>query len=73
MRMLRWLFGLFAVSLLAGALYFRPDLALRVATGIIAHDVCAKTFVSGFEPQAARTPVIDTASRMRTLIHDSPE
>ena len=31
-------------------LEFRPDRAIRVATGVVAHNLCSKTFVSGFEP-----------------------
>ena len=30
---------------------FRPDRAIRVATGVVAHNVCSKTFVSGLDPQ----------------------
>ena len=30
---------------------FRPDLAIRVATGGVAHLVCSKSFVSGLDPQ----------------------
>jgi CubicO group peptidase (beta-lactamase class C family) len=29
----------------------RPDRAIRVATGLVAHNVCSKTFVSGLDPQ----------------------
>lgn len=36
----------------ASAAIYRPDRAIRVATGIVAHNVCAKSFVSGFDPQA---------------------
>lgn len=38
-------------ALVAAAVIFRPDRAIRVATGFVAHAVCAKTFVSGFDPQ----------------------
>lgn len=30
---------------------WRPDRALRVATGVAAHDLCTDTFVSGLDPQ----------------------
>jgi hypothetical protein len=30
---------------------YRPDRAIRVATGFVAHNVCSKTFVSGLDPQ----------------------
>jgi hypothetical protein len=31
--------------------YFRPDRAVRVVTGLVAHNLCSKTFVSGLDPQ----------------------
>ncbi len=30
---------------------FRPDRAIHIATGFVAHVVCGKTFVSGLDPQ----------------------
>jgi hypothetical protein len=29
---------------------YRPDKALRVATGFVAHTMCSEVFVSGFDP-----------------------
>ena len=44
------------IAALAGAIvHFRPDRAIRLATGFVAHNVCSKTFVSGLDPQAAFT------------------
>ncbi|MBI5322644.1 MAG: serine hydrolase [Bradyrhizobium sp.] len=45
-----------AVALVLAALagltfHFRPDRAIRVATGGVAHLICSKTFVSGLDPQ----------------------
>ena len=43
-----------ALTLLAAvvaALVFRPDRAIRVATGFVAHNVCSKAFVAGLDPQ----------------------
>ncbi len=37
-------------ALIALGVVFRPDRALRVATGFVAHNVCSKTFVSGLDP-----------------------
>jgi CubicO group peptidase (beta-lactamase class C family) len=59
---------------LAGAgVYFRPDRALRVATGYVAHNVCTKTFVSGLDPQAVFEEVSDRAGirRLRHLLRFS--
>jgi CubicO group peptidase (beta-lactamase class C family) len=35
----------------ASAIIFRPDRAIRVATGLVAHNICSKNFVSGLDPQ----------------------
>lgn len=40
------------LAALAGlSVYFRPDRAIRLATGSVAHLICSKTFVSGLDPQ----------------------
>jgi CubicO group peptidase (beta-lactamase class C family) len=49
-RKLIWL-ALILAGLSALAIGFRPDLAIRVATGVVAHNVCSKSFVSGLDPQ----------------------
>jgi len=41
----------FAALLVAGWLTYRPDRALRAATTTVAQVLCAKTFVSGLDPQ----------------------
>jgi CubicO group peptidase (beta-lactamase class C family) len=59
------------LAALAGAsIHFRPDRALRVATGYVAHNVCSKTFVSGLDPQAVFAEVSDRAGirRLRHLL-----
>ena len=38
---------------------YRPDRAIRVATGYVAHNVCSKTFVSGLDPQVNFSEAID--------------
>jgi CubicO group peptidase (beta-lactamase class C family) len=58
-----------ARKLIAGALIlavpialcavYRPDRAIRVATGFVAHNVCSKSFVSGLDPQTAFAETID--------------
>jgi hypothetical protein len=46
---------------------YRPDRAIRVATGVVAHNVCSKTFVSGLDPQTvfAETTDRDGIRRLR--------
>jgi CubicO group peptidase (beta-lactamase class C family) len=44
---------LIIAGLVAAAIHTRPDLAIRVATNFVAHNVCAKAFVSGLDPQTA--------------------
>jgi hypothetical protein len=58
-----------AVPLTAGS-YFRPDRAIRVATGVVAHNVCSKVFVSGLDPQAVFTETIarDGLRRLRYVL-----
>lgn len=51
--MRRFVFAVLAalVLLLAGGVAnYRPDLAIRVATGLIAHTLCSSVFVSGLSP-----------------------
>jgi CubicO group peptidase (beta-lactamase class C family) len=51
----KWIFAAAIVLVLAAlgglSLHFRPDRAIRLATGGVAHIVCSKTFVSGLDPQ----------------------
>ena len=59
------------IAALAGAsVHFRPDRAIRVATGVVAHNVCSKTFVSGLDPQAvfAETIERDGLRRLRGVL-----
>ncbi|MEA2862072.1 MAG: hypothetical protein QOC84_28 [Bradyrhizobium sp.] len=60
----KFLAGLMAAaSVLAAlavpALIFRPDRAIRVATGYVAHDVCSKAFVSGLDPESVFAETTD--------------
>ena len=56
------------VALAGASAYFRPDRAVRVATGYVAHNVCSKTFVSGLDSQAVFAEVSDRAG-IRRLRH----
>jgi CubicO group peptidase (beta-lactamase class C family) len=44
---------------------FRPDRAIRVATGFVAQTACAKIFVSGFDPQTVLAETTDRAGIRR--------
>ena len=46
------------VSSASWAIY-RPDRAIRVATGYVAHTVCSQSFVSGLDPQTTFSEAID--------------
>ena len=48
----------------------RPDRAIRVATGVVAHNVCSKIFVSGLDPQTvfAETAERDGIRRLRRVL-----
>ncbi len=62
--------GLMLAVPLAAGIIFRPDRAIRVATGVVAHNVCSKTFVSGLDPQTVFTETIarDGLRRLRHLL-----
>src|SRR4051812_5522555 len=58
------------IALLALGIAFRPDRAIRVATGFVAHNVCSKSFVSGLDPQRvfAETTARDGIRRLRWVL-----
>ena len=43
------------------ALAYRPDRAIRVGTGLVAHNVCSESFVSGLDPQTVFAETTDRA------------
>jgi CubicO group peptidase (beta-lactamase class C family) len=51
------------ITIVAGlvvlGIHYRPDRAIRVATGFVAHNVCSKTFVSGLDPQTVFSETTD--------------
>ena len=73
MHLRRWIVAAVAILLavMAGvSAYVRPDRAIRVATGVVAHNVCSKTFVSGLDPQAVFSETIerDGIRRLRGVL-----
>ena len=68
MRWLKWIAVALVLTVLTGTcVTFRPDRALRVATGVVAHNVCSKSFVSGLDPQTVFSETIasDGLRRLR--------
>jgi CubicO group peptidase (beta-lactamase class C family) len=68
---LKWIALALVLTVLAGTcVTFRPDRALRVATGVVAHNVCSKSFVSGLDPQTVFSETIkrDGLRRLRRLL-----
>ena len=57
--------ALVLAALAASAAIFRPDSAIRVATGFVAHTACAKIFVSGLDPQTVFEETTDRAGIRR--------
>ena len=53
------------VAMVAVAAIFRPDRAIRVATGYVAHNVCSRSFVSGLDPQTVFSEDTDRAGIRR--------
>jgi len=55
---------------IGAGLHFRPDRAIRVATGLVAHNVCSKVFVSGLDPETVFTETTERAGirRLRPLL-----
>ena len=51
--------ALIVAGLVALGIAFRPDRAIRVATGFVAHNICSKTFVSGLDPQTVFAETLD--------------
>jgi CubicO group peptidase (beta-lactamase class C family) len=47
------------IALVTLGIAFRPDRAIRVATGFVARTVCSKTFVSGLDPQTVFAETLD--------------
>jgi CubicO group peptidase (beta-lactamase class C family) len=62
--------GLVLTVAVAAGIAFRPDRAIRVATGVVAHNVCSKTFVSGLDPQTvfSETTERDGLRRLRPVL-----
>jgi CubicO group peptidase (beta-lactamase class C family) len=64
-----WIASFCGLIVLASVMAFfvvRPDRALRIATGLVAHEICGKTFISGFAPEPSFTEIVQRY-RLRTI------
>ena len=57
--------ALILAALVASAAIFRPDRAIRVATAVVAHNVCSKGLVSGLDPQTVFSETTDRSGIRR--------
>jgi CubicO group peptidase (beta-lactamase class C family) len=57
-RVLFWAAALLVLMVIAAAIRWRPDRALRVASGLTAHSLCSATFVSGLDPQSTEDELV---------------
>lgn len=65
----KWIVVGLVLAVLAGTgVTFRPDRAIRVATGYVAHNICVKAFVSGLDPQTVFAEAAERAG-IRLLRH----
>ena len=60
--------GLVLAVVAAAGANFRPDRAIRIATGVVAHTICVKTFVSGLDPQTVFAEISERTG-IRLLRH----
>jgi hypothetical protein len=47
-----------ALAVIAAAAYWRPDRAVQVASGLMAHNLCSATFISGLDPEATADELV---------------
>jgi CubicO group peptidase (beta-lactamase class C family) len=57
-RILLWAAALIAVMVVAAAIRWRPDRALRVASGLTAQSLCSAIFISGLDPQSTQDELV---------------
>jgi CubicO group peptidase (beta-lactamase class C family) len=50
--------ALAGLAAIAAAVYWRPDRALQVASGLMAHNLCSATFISGLDAKATADELV---------------
>jgi len=58
---------LIAVGAITAVLLRRPDIAVRVATGLVSHTLCSETFVAGLDPDRTFRETVATTPGVRLL------
>src|SRR5580698_667621 len=57
-RVSLWALSMVVLIAISSAAYWRPDRALQVASGLMAHNVCSATFISSLDPEATATELV---------------
>jgi CubicO group peptidase (beta-lactamase class C family) len=57
-RILLWAVSLIVLMMIVAAIHWRPDRALRVASGLTAHSLCSAAFISGLDPQSTEDELV---------------
>ena len=50
--------ALIGVATIAAAVYWRPDRAVQVASGLMAHNLCSAVFISGLDAKATADELV---------------
>lgn len=61
-KLLTLLMALVLAVLVAATAILRPDRAAHIVAAVVAHNVCVKTFVSGFSPEVAFAEITDQSA-----------
>src|ERR1700760_603029 len=57
-RVALWASGTVVLIAAIAIAYWRPDRALEVASGLMAHNVCSATFISNLDPEATANELV---------------
>src|ERR1700733_5163227 len=57
-RVSLWALSIVLLIAISAFAYWRPDRALEVASGLMAHNVCSATFISNLDPEATANELV---------------
>ncbi len=60
--------GVLGLGVAVLVVVFRPERAVRVATGLVSHTLCSETFVAGLDPAQAVTEIFQTMPGLRWVL-----